>query len=287
MARYLVRAILPQALPDGGTPEELFNGRVDRAALDRAGSNVRIRLRSMAVRVEHEGGVRAGPRVVVHYLQPDGARLPGACGPRRHGRLGCRWRSISCRNSRPPQIAALEEYRYTAVLYINVLLCQWRPIADLRLCEMWLPGGYCQNMFISDPLRVGKYRPEYRPDRPTVLTLHKNLYASGKDPEEQMLLTRTEMETTPFATYERRVREELTHLFGPWGFRAADDIMAITVNRWAHGYTFSSLPGERKSLRKPGRAKLGRISFAGADAAGVPWTQSAMYQGHRAAMEQM
>jgi spermidine dehydrogenase len=102
-----------------------------------------------------------------------------------------------------------------------------------------------------------------------------------------MVLTRTEMEATPFATYERRVREELTRLFGPWGFRAADDIAAITVNRWAHGYTFSSLPGERKSSRKTGHAKLGRISFAGADMAGDPWTQSAISEAHRAAMEQM
>ena len=155
------------------------------------------------------------------------------------------------------QLAALEEFRYTAVLYINVLLRQWRPIADLRLSEMWLPGGYCQNMFISDPLRVGNYRPEYRPDRPTVLTLHKNLYARGMDPEEQMTLTRTEMEATPFATYERQVREELTHLFGPWGFRAADDIVAITVNRWAHGYTFASLPGDRKPSRQAGASQAG------------------------------
>jgi len=102
-----------------------------------------------------------------------------------------------------------------------------------------------------------------------------------------MILTRTEMEATPFATYERRVREKLTHLFGPWGFSAADDIAAITVNRWAHGYTFSSLPGERKSSRKAGHAKLGRISFADADAAGDPWTQSAGQEGRRAAIEQI
>jgi spermidine dehydrogenase len=91
--------------------------------------------------------------------------------------------------------------------------------------------------------------------------------------------------TTPFATYERRVREELTHLFGPWGFRAAEDIVAITINRWAPGYTFASLPGGRKPAPRAGRAQLGRTSFASADMGGEPWTQLAVQEGRRAALE--
>jgi hypothetical protein len=48
------------------------------------------------------------------------------------------------------------------------------------------------------------------------------------------------------------------------------------------------LPGEElKAPYKQGRRQLGRISFAGADAGGVPWTQLALQQGRRAALEQL
>ena len=40
----------------------------------------------------------------------------------------------------------------------------------------------------------------------------------------------------PFEDYEREVRSVLNSLLGPGGFDAARDILAITVNRWPHGY---------------------------------------------------
>jgi hypothetical protein len=44
---------------------------------------------------------------------------------------------------------------------------------------------------------------------------------------------------------------------------------------------------ERHYPHAEGRAPFGRISFAGADAAGNPWTQAAFVQAHRAATEQL
>jgi spermidine dehydrogenase len=75
-------------------------------------------------------------------------------------------------------------------------------------------------------------------------------------------------------------------MFGPWGFDARQDILAITINRWGHAYNFfPTTPGPAPYER--GRRQLGRISFAGADASGIPWTLSAMEEAHRAAHEQL
>jgi hypothetical protein len=63
------------------------------------------------------------------------------------------------------------------------------------------------------------------------------------------------------------------------------------VNRWGHGYNYFKEPGPKEKLENPpyrtGRQKLGRISFAGADAGGTPWTQAALVQAFRAVHEQL
>lgn len=289
IARHLLKALLPQAVPGGNSMEEVFNSAVDYAALDLPRNLVRLRLRAMAVRLEHSGSAD-DRRVLVHYTQSGGRvyRVTGRCA------IVAGWGMVAKHivpELPPEQLNALDQYRYTSALYINVLLRQWRPIASLGLFDMFLPGGYCTWMNISDPLHVGSYRPEYHPDRPTVLSMYKYLYQPGLDPAEQMQLGRLELEHKPFEEFEREIRFELQHLFGAWGFNAADDILAITVNRWGHGYNFFKQPASLARRSNPpwqaGRRQLGRISFAGADAGGSPWTQLALQQGMRAAREQL
>jgi spermidine dehydrogenase len=189
------------------------------------------------------------------------------------------------------QRRALEEYRYSSALYINVLLTHWRPIADIGAFEMYWPSGYCTWMHVSDPLTVGDYRPDYHPDKPTILSMYKYIYHPGLDPGEQMKLGRYEMEQKSFEEYEREIRRELSHVLGSHGFDAARDIAGITVNRWGHGYNYFKAPGSKSSLETPpyraGRVQHGRISFCGADAGGTPWTQAALVQSWRAVREQL
>ena len=287
IARRLLQAILPEAVPGGSTMEEVFNSTVDYSSFDKKENNVLVRLRSMAVRVQHEGDASRAQNVIVHYSQPDGKvyRVRGRSA------VMAGWGMV-VKHIVPEisseQLGALDKYRYCSAVYINVLLKHWKPIADLKMYEMYLPGGYCTWMHIADPLLVGSYRPDYHPDKPTLLSMYKYIYKPGLDPDEQMILGRMEMENKPFEEYEREIRAELQHMFGSHGFNAADDILAITVNRWGHGYNF--FKGPKRADDKPyvrGREKLGRISFAGADAGGSPWTQLALQQGRRAALEQL
>ena len=71
-----------------------------------------------------------------------------------------------------------------------------------------------------------------------------------------------------------------------------DDILAITVNRWPHGYAY-----QYNSLSDPfwleggeppcvvARQRMGRIAIANADAAAYAYTDAAIDQAHRAVHE--
>jgi spermidine dehydrogenase len=80
-------------------------------------------------------------------------------------------------------------------------------------------------------------------------------------------------------------------MLGEGGFDPARDIQGITVNRWAHGYSY-----EYNSLWDPiwpkgqspceiGRRPVGRIAIANADAAAFAYTDAAIDEAHRAINE--
>jgi spermidine dehydrogenase len=87
--------------------------------------------------------------------------------------------------------------------------------------------------------------------------------------KEQFRLGRAEMYATSFETFERNVRSQLGRALGPYGFDPAEDISAITVNRWGHGYAYWYSPlyddflesgGQPPHLRA--RQPFGRITIA-------------------------
>ena len=94
-----------------------------------------------------------------------------------------------------------------------------------------------------------------------------------------------------FADFEREVRTVLDGLLGPTGFDVEEDILAITVNRWPHGYAYEYmdlwdrewLPGEapHELARKP----VGNIAIANADAGASAYTHVAIDQAWRAVQE--
>jgi spermidine dehydrogenase len=96
---------------------------------------------------------------------------------------------------------------------------------------------------------------------------------------------------TPFATFERKIREQLLRTLGSGGFDPARDIEAITVNRWPHGYApeYNSLfdpdvpPAQRPHVI--GRARFGRVTIANSDAGAAAYTDSAIDQASRAVNE--
>jgi spermidine dehydrogenase len=108
---------------------------------------------------------------------------------------------------------------------------------------------------------------------------------------DQQRAGREELYRTRFETFERKIRDQLGRILSPGGFDPANDIQAITVNRWPHGYAY-----EYNSLYDPdwpedqqpcviGRQAFGRISIANSDAEAFAYTNAAIDQAFRAVNE--
>jgi spermidine dehydrogenase len=54
---------------------------------------------------------------------------------------------------------------------------------------------------------------------------------------EQHKAGRVELLNTSFETFERHIRDQLGRTLSGGDFDPVHDITAITVNRWAHGYS--------------------------------------------------
>jgi spermidine dehydrogenase len=110
--------------------------------------------------------------------------------------------------------------------------------------------------------------------------------------KHQFKAGRYELLTTPFETFERKIREQLGRMLVGGGFDPARDIQAITVNRWPHGYAYEYNqlfePLDRPESERPcviGRKPFGRITIANSDSDGHAYTNIAIDQGYRAVKE--
>ena len=78
--------------------------------------------------------------------------------------------------------------------------------------------------------KFGVDSPAAGPDLPTVLTLFIDFTKPGLTTAEQGHNGRIELLSTSFRDYERRIREQMTEMFGPTGFDAKRDIAGIVLN---------------------------------------------------------
>jgi spermidine dehydrogenase len=292
IARLLVRTLVPAAVP-GATMEDVGAAHVDYGQLDRDGQPVRIRLSSTAVNVAHLGERARPEAVAVHYAR--GGRTYRVTG------RAC---VMACWNMFIPYLvpelpaAQKEALAYNVkrpIVYTSVAIRNWRAFARLGLHHINTPGMYHTEVSLAEAVSLGDLRHPQSPDEPVVVHLERTPCAPGHPIREQHRLGRAELLATPFETFERSIREQLQRVLGAGGFEAARDILAITVNRWPHGYAYSynSLydPLEwvfTSSEARPNviaRRAHGLISIANSDAAASSHTDAAILEGYRAATE--
>jgi spermidine dehydrogenase len=104
-------------------------------------------------------------------------------------------------------------------------------------------------------------------------------------------LGRHKILATPFADYEKAIKEQLTAMLGRFGFDADRDIEAIAVNRWSHGYAYEYMDlhnpkwEEGQAPHELGRKPLGRISVANFGSEAYAYVQAAIDSAIRAVGE--
>ncbi len=288
IARLLVRALQPQAVP-GSSMEDIVTAPVDYAALDLPSSPVRIRLNSTAIRVQHRGREANAREIEVAYASGNAVRLVRA----KTCVLAC-WSSVIpylCPALPQSQRHALADCVKVPLVYTNVLLRHWRSFKALGTNDVYAPGGYYAQVQLDFPVSLGRYRCPRHPDEPIVVHMMRAPCHPGLPPKDQFRRGRAELLSTSFAAIERQTRAQLARILGPGGFDPAADILAITVNRWPHGYSYehnSLFDPDLPESQRPfvhGRQRFGRIAIANSDAGGSAYAQAAIEQAHRAVNE--
>jgi spermidine dehydrogenase len=293
IARLLVRELIP-AVATGETMEDVVTARFDYSKLDNANSPVRLRLNSSVVGVEHDGDLKSATRVRVTYVR-DGRAFrvsASACV------LACNNAMIPhlCPEMPEPQREALALQVKTPILYTTVALRNWQAWKKIGIGGMIAPGSYHINAMLDYPVSLGGYSFAREPDEPITVHMERFPHRSneGLTAREQHRAGQYELLSTPFETIERNIRSQLAGMLNEGGFDPAQDIEAITVNRWAHGYAywynplFDQIYDDYNDERYPhmrARKPFGRITIANSDAGARANIESAIEQGYRAVAE--
>lgn len=230
IARRIVRALIPEALPSGSYAA-VQTGRVNYAALDRAASPVRLRLESTAVRVAHVGD-RPGAQFARDTREVEVVYLRGG----RAYRVRAGQAVLACNNAMIPflcpelpegQKRALHQSVRAVNQMTNVLIRDFRAMAALRVETVTCPHAFYGSFNLNDPVTLGGIAPPSDPSQPAVLNVNTGTNSgilsndtmteallgrtlpAGATMQDRFRALRTALLRTPFETFERAVRSQL------------------------------------------------------------------------------
>ena len=292
--RQIVRRLIPEVAP-GETVEDLIDTRFDYSQLDRADHNVRLRLNSTVLNVVNEATKDGADRSVsVSYVQ-DGKAL----------RVKAKHCILACYNGIIPYICPQlpdEQKQNLAygvkspLIVAHVLIRKASPFQKAGGEVYMCPDSYFALVTPAFGMDLGNYKTPTGPDDPLVVYLITSPPVENDGTQtvrDLYRLGRHQLLATSFEDYERKIRDQLTGLFGPTGFDADRDIEAITLNRWSHGYAYGYMDlydpewPEGEAPHELGRMPLGRISLAGSDTHADAHLNGAVDAGWRAVQEQL
>ncbi len=180
----------------------------------------------------------------------------------------------------------------TPLVYTNVVTCNWQPWLALKVSDISAPMSFFNHVALDFPVDLGGYRHPRDPAEPIVIHLEHVSGApnSGLDARAQFHIGQAKLFAMTFADFEVRIRNQLDRMLGPGGFASERDIVAITVNRWPHGYGYvenSLFDGDDYEDRvlKLARQPFGRVSIANSDAGGDAYAHLAINEAARAVQE--
>jgi spermidine dehydrogenase len=315
IARLIVRALIPDALPPGSFAD-VQTKRVNYAKLDDPASPARIRLNSIAVRVQHAG---AGAKAMFEAdtREVDVTYVRGGKAYRARGKDVV----LACNNAMIPFLCpelpeAQKKALHLAVRAVNqqtnVLLRDFKAFADLKVSNVGCPSSFYGGFSLGATMALGDLQTPRDPSDPTLVSFNSGANSgllsnetmvselcggspppAGTPMQDQFRAVRMALLVTPFETFERAIRTQMARALAGSGFDPARDIAAITVNRWPHGFAMS-----RNSLFDPdtpeteaphliARQRFGHIAIANSDASGIDLVQTAFDEAFRAVTELM
>jgi len=289
LTRLLVHKLIPAVAPDTQGFDDIATSQFDYSALDLEQHPVRLRLNSTVVGVrETDAGA-----VAVDYVR-DGDAV-SASGD--HCVLACYNGAIPylCPQLPESQKEALRYGVKVPLVMTNVLIENGHAFSKLGVSQVNCPDDPYVVVTLPPNTTTGGFQPPNGPDDPMVIymlgvpTIEP---LEGETTREILLRSRHQVYATTFDTYEQEIRDQLQGLLGEHGFNHETDILAITVNRWPHGYAYEYLQlddptwEEGQAPHELGRAQFGRISIANSDSEARAYLDAAIDAGWRAVAEQ-
>ena len=284
VARSLVRRLIPAVAP-GNSMDDIVEAHFDYARLDETNSPVRIRLNSTALNVK-----RSDAGIVVTYAR--GGTLERVRG--KQCVLACYHAMIPYLLPELPveQREALAEAVRTPLVYTNVVVRNWRPFVSAGIHRFYSPTGYYAFGMLDFPVSLGGYTFPHSPDEPIVVHMTRlPVPGNGARDVEQFRAGRYDVLGTSFEQLELETRRQLGDTLASHGFEPSRDILAITINRWPHGYAreYNELFDPNPKVVVPpwvrARAPFGSIAIACSDAQGHAYVDGAIDAAYRAVDE--
>ena len=284
VARLLVRSLIPGVAP-GHTMDDIVLATFDYARLDQPKAAVRLRLNSTAVSVRNvDGGVHIGYSRGGQLAQVRGKRCILACYNMMIPYL--------LKDLPAPQAHALSQNVKYPLVYTKVVIRNWQSFQKLGVHEIYAATQPYSRIKLDYPVSMGGYDHPRDPTQP--IGLHM-VYVptspnSGMNARDQARAGRGKLYGQTFEQLEAQLRDQLQRMLGPGGFKHETDILAITVNRWSHGYaSFSNSlfddADESEALMNLARNPVGHVSIANSDAAWSAYAHAAIDEAFRAVRE--
>lgn len=282
IARLLVHSLIPAVAP-GSNARNIATAKFDYGRLDEAESPARLRLESTVVDVAN-----ADDGTSVTYLNRGRALRVKS----RHTVLACYHAIIPhlCPGLPAEQKDAQRYQVKRPLILTNVLLRNSNAFDRLGISGAYCPGRLHGAVWQIKGVNTAGYRHDWEDDGPLPVMFWGSVApADASVPvKEQHRASRALLLGMSFEDFEREVRTVLDGMLGSAGFDVQSDILAITVNRWPHGYAYDYLDlwdpewAEGQAPHEIARRPFGNIAIANADAGADAYTHIAIDQALRA-----
>jgi spermidine dehydrogenase len=292
IARMLVRKMIPTSIP-GNTMEDIVTAKADYSKLDVTGQDTNIRLNSTVVSVKNTSrGVE-----VIYSQQGEFYKLYA-----KKCILACNNGIIPdlCPELPKKQKEALKYNVKVPLVWVQVAMKNWHMFKKNEVHTVLCPNSFFSGLYVDYPVSLGDYQYPQSFDDPVVFMMQHvpTRPNEGLTNREQFRMGRYDILKMSYQDYEDKILDQLKGMFGS-DFNE-DDVAAITVNRWAHGYSYEynslfdndffggTMPDSMDDERYPhviGRKSFGNISIANCDAAGSAYVDASIMQADRAVNE--
>lgn len=285
IARMLVRKMIP-AVAAGNTMEDIVLAKFDYSKLDAPENAVRLRLNSTALLLENNND-----GVAVAYMPHGGESLKQVQAKQAifagHSALAAR---VIPQMPEAQKTAAKTNVK-VPMIYGKVAVKNSQAFQKLGVHSLYAPEApYCL-VKLDDPVSMGGYQFPQTADEPMIIHMVKIATDfAGKTAREMYKAGRRHLAAQNYEALEKEMLDQLRSIYAVAGEKLDDVLVAVTLNRWAHGYSYeqtglydsdSSAEKATETMQK----RVGNIFIAGSDAAWMPYVHGAVDQAYRAVNE--